>query len=146
MDARIANSSALSVLAQRWWKSGRLSIPTCSSKSKPKPSSERISFMRSAFVALFLLAATASAQTGVYVLKAARLFDGKSDTLVQPGLVVVSGSKIQSVGGEAPANATIIDLGDATLLPGFIDSHTHLTMDFNPDYNGQRLLDLTRPI
>ncbi|HTU44057.1 MAG TPA: amidohydrolase family protein [Bryobacteraceae bacterium] len=96
-------------------------------------------------LALLLLAYTLNAQT-VYVLKAARLFDGKSDTLSQPGIVVVSGNKIQSVGGQAPANATLIDLGDATLLPGFIDAHTHLTMDFNPDYNGQRLLDLTRPI
>jgi len=96
-------------------------------------------------LALLLLAYTLNAQT-VYVLKAARLFDGKSDTLSQPGIVVVSGNKIQSVGGQAPANATVIDLGDATLLPGFIDAHTHLTMDFNPDYNGQRLLDLTRPI
>jgi imidazolonepropionase-like amidohydrolase len=91
-----------------------------------------------------LLATTLSAQS-VYVLKAARLFDGANGTLQQPGLLVVSGSKIQSVGGQVPPNATVIDLGDATLLPGFIDAHTHLTMDFNPDYNGQRLLDLTRP-
>src|SRR6202451_3780131 len=102
------------------------------------------SFMRP-LLTLLILASTLSAQTGVYVLKAARLFDGKSDTLAQPGIVVVSGDKIQSVGGQAPAGATIIDLGDATLLPGFIDSHTHLTMDFDPDYNGQRLLNLTRP-
>ncbi|HZS56146.1 MAG TPA: amidohydrolase family protein [Bryobacteraceae bacterium] len=81
-----------------------------------------------------------------YVLRAARLFDGKSDALVQPGVVVVSGNKIQSVGSEAPAGATVIDLGDATLLPGFIDAHTHLTMDFNPDYNGARLNALTRTI
>src|ERR1700761_6201538 len=100
--------------------------------------------MRS-LLAILLLAYSLNAQT-VVVLKAARLYDGKSDTLAQPGIVVVSGNKIQSVGGQAPAGATIIDLGDATLLPGFIDAHTHLTMDFNPDYNGQRLLDLTRPI
>ncbi len=81
-----------------------------------------------------------------YVLRAARLFDGKSDALVQPGVVVVSGNKIQSVGSEAPAGATVIDLGDATLLPGFIDAHTHLTMDFNPDYNGARLNALTGTI
>jgi imidazolonepropionase-like amidohydrolase len=97
-------------------------------------------------LAIFLLASALCAQTGVIVLKAARLFDGKGDTLTQPGVVVISGNKIQSVGGTAPANATVIDLGDATLLPGFVDAHTHLTMDFNPDYNGQRLLDLTRPI
>lgn len=104
--------------------------------------------MRS-FLALLVFASSVCAQTsaqpGVTVLKAARLFDGKSDTLAQPGIVVVSGNKIQSVDGQVPAGATIIDLGDATLLPGFIDSHTHLTMDFNPDYNGQRLLNLTRP-
>jgi imidazolonepropionase-like amidohydrolase len=100
--------------------------------------------MRLLVLSFLVLAATLNAQ-GVYVLKAARLFDGASGTLQQPGIVVVSGNKIQSVGGQAPAGATVIDLGDATLLPGFIDAHTHLTMDFNPDYNGQRLLDLTRP-
>ncbi len=81
-----------------------------------------------------------------YVLRAARLFDGKSDRVVQPGLVVVAGDKIQSIGGQTPTGATVIDLGDATLLPGFIDAHTHLTFDFNPDYNGARLMDLTRTI
>lgn len=93
----------------------------------------------------FAVAVTSLSGQSVYVVKAARLFDGTSGTLQQPGMVVVAGDKIQSVGGQAPANATVIDLGDATLLPGFIDAHTHLTMDFNPDYNGQRLLDLTRP-
>jgi len=85
------------------------------------------------------------AQT-TYVLKAARLFDGKSDTVVQPGVVVVSGNRIQSVGGQVPSTGTVIDLGDATLLPGFIDAHTHLTMDFDPDYNGARLAGLSRTI
>ncbi|MBV9296306.1 MAG: amidohydrolase family protein, partial [Acidobacteriaceae bacterium] len=101
--------------------------------------------MRLAFCTLFIVAAL-NAQTNVYVLKAARLFDGKSDALAQPGIIIVSGNKIQSVGGQAPGNATVIDLGDATLLPGFIDAHTHLTMDFDPDYNGARLSDLTRTI
>src|SRR5579884_1003698 len=95
---------------------------------------------------LTALAPGLSAQSGVVVLRAARLFDGRSDTMAQPGLVVVSGGRIQSVGGTAPAGATVIDLGDATLLPGFIDAHTHLTMDFNPDYNGAMLLALRRPV
>lgn len=96
-------------------------------------------------LALFFAAFGLHAQTA-YVLKAARLFDGKNDTLVQPGVVVVSGNKIQSIGGPVPSAGTVIDLGDATLLPGFIDAHTHLTMDFNPDYNGARLAGLSRTI
>ncbi len=42
--------------------------------------------------------------------------------------------------------ATVIDLGDATLLPGFMDAHTHLTMDFNPDYVREEIDTLQRPI
>ena len=55
-----------------------------------------------------------------YVLKAARMFDGKSDALVKPGLVVVTDGKIAGVGSGAaiPAGAEVIDFGDATLLPG----------------------------
>ncbi|MGC2659499.1 MAG: amidohydrolase family protein, partial [Bryobacteraceae bacterium] len=86
------------------------------------------------------------AQPAVTALKAARMFDGTSDTLIEPGLVVVSGGNIQAVGGPVPAGATVVDLGDATLLPGFIDAHTHLTMMFDPDYNGARLDALSRTV
>src|SRR5882724_6209476 len=70
-----------------------------------------------------------------YVLKAARLFDGKSNALVKPGIVVVSDGKIVAAGSSVnvPAGATVIELGDATLLPGFIDAHTHLTMMYRED-------------
>ena len=61
------------------------------------------------------------------VIRAARLFDGKSDTLQTPGLVVVEDGKIRQVGGAAPGGVRVIDLGDATLSPGFMDAHTHLT-------------------
>src|SRR5437660_6479044 len=63
------------------------------------------------------------------VLRAARLFDGTSDTIIRNGVVVVQGNRIVAAGADVdlPANAQVIDLGDATLLPGLIDSHVHLT-------------------
>jgi imidazolonepropionase-like amidohydrolase len=62
------------------------------------------------------------------VLKAAHLFDSVSGKLVDHGVIVVVGRNIQAVGSDTtiPADAQIIDLGDATLLPGFIDAHVHL--------------------
>src|ERR1700733_13148566 len=70
------------------------------------------------------------------VLKAAHLFDSVSGKLVEHGVVVVSGTKILAVGGDAkiPENAQVIDLGDATLLPGFIDAHVHLSQESSPDW------------
>jgi imidazolonepropionase-like amidohydrolase len=77
-------------------------------------------------------------------LKAARLFDGKSKTLVQNGIVIVQGDKIVDVGGNVaiPQGAKVIDLGDATLSPGFMDAHTHLTFDYSGNYNERRLKEL----
>jgi imidazolonepropionase-like amidohydrolase len=81
----------------------------------------------------------------VTVLKAARLFDGRSDSTVSNGVVIVEGTKIKAVGSSlaVPAGATVIDLGDATLLPGFIDAHVHLTEEsgdnwFADTVNGMR--------
>jgi imidazolonepropionase-like amidohydrolase len=77
-----------------------------------------------------------------YVLRAAQMFDGQSDTLSAPGIVVVSDGKIVGVGPKAalPPGAAIIDFGDATLLPGFIDAHTHLTGEASDDWK-QDMLD-----
>lgn len=91
-------------------------------------------------VALLLLAALPLfAQTAApqpIVLRAARMFDGTSDSIVTPGLVVINGNRITAAGPNAtvPANAKIIDLGDATLLPGFIDAHTHLSFEMGSNY------------
>lgn len=76
---------------------------------------------------LLAFALTASAQQHSIVLKAARMFDGTSDTIVRNPVIVITGNKIAAVGGTVPANAEVIDLGNVTLLPGFIDSHVHLT-------------------
>src|SRR5579862_3891347 len=82
------------------------------------------------------------------VLKAARMFDGKSNSLTTPGLIVITDNKITAVGSGAsvPAGAQIIDLGDATLLPGFIDAHTHLTMMHSDDWKGRELDTLQKTI
>jgi imidazolonepropionase-like amidohydrolase len=82
------------------------------------------------------------------VLKAARLFDGKSNALVTPGLVVVTAGKIVAVGANAavPAGAEVIDLGDATLLPGFIDAHTHESGMNSDDWKQRELDQLQKPI
>ena len=71
-------------------------------------------------------AIAAQAPDKVVVLKAARLFDGKSKVLVQNGVVIVQGNKIVDAGSNLPAppDAQVIDLGDATLSPGFMDGHT----------------------
>ncbi len=104
--------------------------------------------MKTARLVCGLLASLAAlhAQEHVYAIKAARLFDGVQDQLVEPGLVVVSNGKIESVGGVVPRGARVVDLGDATLVPGFIDAHTHLSMEFNPDYNANILFALRRPV
>src|SRR5580698_7160171 len=97
-------------------------------------------------------AALASAQTGStpkpIVIKAARMFDGVSDRIVSPGLVVVLGEKSRGVGAKAeiPPGSEVIDLGDATILPGFIDAHTHLTMPFDFDFRQQQIDGLTKTV
>jgi imidazolonepropionase-like amidohydrolase len=101
--------------------------------------------------AALLITAAGRAQqvTGkTLVLKAARLFDGKSNALVTPGVVVVSDGKIVATGPSAslPAGAEIIDLGDATLLPGFIDAHTHETAMNSNDFKQRELDGLQKTI
>ena len=87
-----------------------------------------------AAVAVLCGASAAGAETAT-VFKARHLFDAASGRLVEPGLVVVSGTTIAAVGANAalPAGARVIDLGDATLLPGFIDAHVHIADEFSGD-------------
>src|SRR5947209_7984485 len=95
-------------------------------------------------VAAAILANAAPTPEKVIVLKAARLFDGKSKALAQNGVVIVQGNKIADAGSNlsAPADAEVIDLGDATLSPGFMDGHTHLTADFSGNFNERRLQEV----
>jgi imidazolonepropionase-like amidohydrolase len=65
------------------------------------------------------------------VLRAARMIDGTGAATVRNAVIVVSGDRIVAAGSSGsvtvPADAQVIDLGDVTLLPGFIDAHTHIT-------------------
>jgi len=65
------------------------------------------------------------------LVKAAHLVDPKSGHVLTPAAVLVEGNRIAAVAQtiSAPPDARIIDLGDATLLPGLIDSHAHLLLD-----------------
>jgi imidazolonepropionase-like amidohydrolase len=110
--------------------------------------------MRSIFrapLAAVLFSCTAVAQQAVpppgpIVLKAAHLFDGRTGQLHDPAIVVVQGSRIVAVGSTAaaPAGAKVVDLGDATLLPGFIDAHVHLSMEMGGNWYQQFYQDLMR--
>jgi len=82
--------------------------------------------------------------TGVIALKAARLFDGKAKALVANGVVVIEGDKIVDAGSgiAIPQGAQVIELGDATLSPGFMDAHTHLTFDGSIGHKEAMLHDL----
>jgi len=83
------------------------------------------------FTLTFVLACATQAQqpaSAPIVLHAARLLQVDTGTLLQPGEILVEGERIRAVGRSVdhPQRAKIIDLGDATLLPGLIDAHVHL--------------------
>jgi imidazolonepropionase-like amidohydrolase len=85
----------------------------------------------SAVVLLGLVPAVASdAADSVVVIKAGTLIDGRSDQPRRNQNIVVRGQRIEAVGDAAstpvPAGAAVIDLSQQTVLPGLIDSHTHL--------------------
>jgi imidazolonepropionase-like amidohydrolase len=62
------------------------------------------------------------------VLHAARILDVAAGKVLSPGEVLVVGERITEVGTKVnhPVGATVLDLGDTTLMPGLIDAHVHL--------------------
>jgi imidazolonepropionase-like amidohydrolase len=85
-----------------------------------------------AFVFLgLLIAVVAAAQTPHRIaILAGKLIDGKSEKPVENAVILIEGDKIVSVttGRNAPAGVEAIDLSKATVLPGFIDVHTHVLL------------------
>ena len=97
--------------------------------------------MRKTWVVTLLFALSAAAQAAgqlppvVTLVKAAQLLDPRTGKVLAPAAVLVENEKISAVGSpsqlqdRAPVGVRTIDLGRATLLPGLIDSHTHLLLD-----------------
>lgn len=106
---------------------------------------------RAISLSLLLLAAISFAQTTPsppkqIVVRARKLFQPETGTLLDSPVVTVSGDRILAVtsgSGQIPGGAEVIDLGDATLLPGLIDVHTHLTS--NAGGGGYEGLGISNP-
>jgi imidazolonepropionase-like amidohydrolase len=90
---------------------------------------------------VFLFATSVfAADQPVIAIRAARLIDGRGGAAISPAVIVVRGNKIESIAAAIPAGAQTIDLGDMTLLPGFIDAHTHILLQGDvtaTDYDDQ---------
>lgn len=69
--------------------------------------------------------------TRVVAIRAGRLIDGRGGAPVEDVTIVVRGNRIEAVGSdvEVPGGAEVLDLSDHTVMPGFMDMHTHITGD-----------------
>ncbi len=72
----------------------------------------------------------------IKVFRAARLWDGRTQAAITNGIVIVEGGLIRQVGSgiAIPDGAKVVDLGDVTLLPGFIDMHVHTTGELGSNF------------
>jgi imidazolonepropionase-like amidohydrolase len=92
-------------------------------------------WLKCIFAFALAIVAAANASASITLVKAGRLLDPRSGNVLSPADVLVENGKIKEVGPAAQVQAhasgdlKMVDLGDATLLPGLIDGHTHLFLD-----------------
>src|SRR6266540_2008268 len=99
-------------------------------------------------IAVFLLpivvaASALGAPPQAIALHARRLLDVRSGNVAE-AYIVVRGERIEAVSASAPADARVIELGNATVMPGLIDCHVHLLLDWT-DFSATGNLRLSAP-
>lgn len=105
------------------------------------------SLIRSAIIICCLLSLISTAQTqqmqpqpkgNVTAIKAGRLIDVKTGAALEHQTIIIEGANIKAVGANVavPAGAHVIDLSRSTVLPGLIDSHTHLLQNYDGALGG----------
>ncbi|MBA2734979.1 MAG: hypothetical protein H0U54_19115, partial [Acidobacteria bacterium] len=94
---------------------------------------------------ILLVDSIASAQTTAnaqapktLAVRAARMLDVKSGNVIADAVILIENGRITATGSKLsiPAGAEVIDLGSAMVLPGLIDSHTHLLMNYSDAIGG----------
>ena len=93
------------------------------------------------FISAFLLAAVFVISVGaitpkVTAIKAGRLVDTVAGKVLENQVILIEDNIIKQVGADVkiPEGATVIDLSKSTVMPGFIDTHVHITGDPGGDY------------
>jgi imidazolonepropionase-like amidohydrolase len=79
------------------------------------------------------------------IIRAGTLLDPKTGNASHNQVIVIRGNKVESVGGSAPAGTQVIDLSNATVLPGLIDAHTHIFLQGEDPTKGGYDIQLLKP-